>query len=351
MNPLELINLYATPITAKDKNDAIALEVATNFSLRKTLLTHSRFKQAITQIAELHQHSKSNNVGGGLLVTGPSGVGKTTILQHYLDQFPRIKAQQKTIIPVLHVVTPASPTVKSFAEAILLALGDPMAQRGSAEQKTFRIYQLLEACEVEIMLIDEIQHFYYAHSIVEFRRITDWLKNMISLSGLGVVLFGLEEAEMVVFSNEQLARRFSSRLHIAAFKLTDEQDFKEFRAALKGLQEVLPIPVEAPLFEANLARRFLVASGGLLDYVRKVLEGAVVVAARAGLKQLDLQTYAAGFRNNVWPEVSDRLNPFHPESPLRPFTKPGEPFYSGEKRNAIGSPLARRNINKPQGRE
>jgi Cdc6-like AAA superfamily ATPase len=173
MNPLELINLYATPITANDKNDAIALEVATNFSLRKTLLTHSRFKQAITQIAELHQHSKSNNVGGGLLVTGPSGVGKTTILQHYLEHFPRIKAQQKTIIPVLHVVTPASPTVKSFAEAILLALGDPMAQRGSAEQKTFRIYQLLEACEVEILLIDEIQHFYYAHSIVEFRRILE----------------------------------------------------------------------------------------------------------------------------------------------------------------------------------
>lgn len=351
MNPLDIINLYASNTAVKNHLGAIALDEATSFSLRKTLLTHNRFKQAITQIAELHQHSKSNNVGGGLLITGPSGVGKTTLLQHYLDYFPRIKAQQKTVIPVMYVVTPASPTVKSFAEAILLALGDPMAQRGSAEQKTFRIYQLLEACEVEILLIDEIQHFYYAHSIVEFRRISDWLKNMISISGLGVVLFGLEEAEMVVFSSEQLARRFSSRLYIAPFKLSDEQDFKEFRAVLKGFQEVLPLAVEEPLYESNLARRFLVASNGLLDYVRKVLEGALVVAGRAGLNQLDLQVYAAGFRNNVWPEVSDRLNPFHPESPLRPLTKPGEPFYAGEKRNAIGSPLARRQINKPQRRE
>ena len=347
MNPIDIINKFAKPSDENKQMSAIALDVATSFSLRKTLLLHNRFTQAITQIAELHQYSKSNNVGGGFLITGPSGVGKSTILEHYLEYFPKEYAQHKTIIRVLHVVTPASPTVKSLAEAILLALGDPMAQRGSAEEKTFRIYQLLKACEVEILFIDEIQHFYYAHTVIEFRRITDWLKNMISLSGLAVVLFGLPEAEMVVFSNEQLARRFSSRLHISPFKADDEEDFVEFRAALKGLQQVLPLAVDAPLFEANLARRFLVASNGVLDYVRKILEGAVVIAGRAGLQKLDLSTYAAGFRNNIWPEVSDRLNPFHPESPLRLLNKSGEPFYPGDKRNAIGSPLARRQINKP----
>jgi len=350
MSPLEVINKYSTPVE-KSEEVAVQMEVAASFSLRKTLLTHQRFIKVITHIAELHLHSQSNAVGGGLLVTGPSGVGKTTILQHYLEQFPRVKEQQKTRIPVLHVVTPSSPTVKSFTESILLALGDPMARRGSAEEKTFRIFQLLKACEVEILLIDEGQHFYYAHTIVEFRRVTDWLKNMISISELAVVMFGLEESEMVVFSNEQLARRFSSRLHISPFTLSDEEDFKEFRAALKGLQEVLPIPVEEPLYGANLARRFLVASNGLLDYVRKILEGAVVVAGRAGLKHLDLMSYAAGFRNNIWPEISDRQNPFHPESALRHLNRPGEPFYAGEKRNAIGSPLARRHIQKPNGRE
>jgi hypothetical protein len=170
---------------------------------------------------------------------------------------------------------------------------------------------------------------------------------MISISGLAVVMFGLEESEMVVFSNEQLARRFSSKLSLSPFTFDDEKDFREFRAALKGFQEVLPIQVEEPLHGANLARRFLIASNGLLDYVRKVLEGAVIVAGRAGFKELNLMCYAAGFRNNVWPQVADRQNPFHPESPLRNLTRPGEPFYAGEKRNAIGSPLARRQIQKP----
>lgn len=348
MSPLEIINKYSTPLEKPDEL-SVRIEVATSFSLRKTLLTHQRFIKVITHIAELHLHSQSNAVGGGLLVTGPSGVGKTTILQHYVDQFPRVREPQKTRIPVLHVVTPSSPTVKSFTESILLALGDPMARRGSAEEKTFRIFQLLKACEVEILLIDESQHFYYAHSIVEFRRVSDWLKNMISISGLAVVMFGLEETEMVIFSNEQLARRFSSRLNLSPFTFSDDEDFKEFRAALKGFQEVLPIEVDEPLYGANLARRFLIASNGLLDYVRKILEGAVVVAGRAGLKNLDLNTYSAGFRNNVWPEVTDRLNPFHPESPLRHLNRSGEPFYAGEKRNAIGSPLARRQIQQPSG--
>lgn len=346
MTPLDIIQKYTDEATSDEHHSPINFAASANFSLRKTLLLHTRYKQAMTNIAELHHHNTFNSVGGGLLITGASGVGKTTILEQYLDIFPRVQAQHKTTIPVLHVVTPASPTVKSMAEAILLALCDPMARRGSAEEKTFRIYQLLKACEVELLLIDEFQHFYYAHSVIEFRRIADWLKNLISVSGIAVVLFGLPESEVVVYSNEQLARRFSSKQRLTSFKLNNEKDFIEFRAVLKGFQQKLPFSVEESLFEANLARRFLVASNGLLDYLRKVLEGAVVIAGQAHLQQLDMSIYAAAFRRYVWPEVPDKLNPFHPQSPVRLLIKPGEPFYSGDKRNTLGSPLARRHVGK-----
>lgn len=342
MSPLEIIRRYS-PMQAH----ADAGIDAFRFSLRQDLFLHTRFKQAMLQIAELHAYSQHNRVGGGLLLTGPSGVGKSTILQQYLQNFPRQEDKSITKIPVLHVSIPSSPTVKNMAETILIALHDPLARRGSAEEKTFRIYQLLKSCQVELLLMDEFQHCYYSHTIVEFRRVADWLKNMISISGVAVVLCGLEEAEMVVSSNEQLARRFSARLHIPAFRFENQEDFQEFRALLKGYQQSLVIPPEEPLFEANLARRFLVASHGLIDYVRKILEGATVVAGRAGLTKLDLATYAAGFRMNIWPEVQDRLNPFHLESPLRKLDRPGEPYHLCGKHHAIGSPLARRSISKP----
>lgn len=312
------------------------------FSLRKTLLPHDRFKKAISLIAELHHYRQHNKVGGGILICGPSGVGKSTLLDHYRESFPKVHDQQQTLIPVLYLETPSTPSVKNMAESILQALGDPFAHRGTAEEKTVRIYRLLEACKVELLLIDEFQHFIYAHSTVEFRRVSDWLKNIINHSGLAVVLVGLPEAEMVIQSNEQLARRFSAKHVLSAFDFNEESDFREFRGILKAFEQALPLPAEEPLYEANLARRFWVASNGLLDYVRKTLEGAVQVAGSAGHQSLDLGAYAAGFRKEIWKEAENRLNPFHPESPLRPLNRPGEPFYAAYQRHAIGSPLARR---------
>ncbi|MDP3087612.1 MAG: TniB family NTP-binding protein [Methylotenera sp.] len=355
MTPLEIINIFATSTKVQAQIGSITLEEALSFSLSKTLLTHSRFNQAITQIAELHHHCKQNRVGKGYMVIGPSGVGKSTVLNFYWKYFPIIHAKQKTIIPVLFILSPSAPSASNLAEAILLALGDPLAKRRSksstGEYFTNRVYELLLACEVEMILIDEVQHVSHVPSIFHYRVVTDWLKNMIEKTRIPVVIFGLEASELVVKSSEQLSRRFSSQLKISAFNLNDDQDFIEFRAVMKGLQEALPLSVAEPLYEANLARRFLVASNGLLGYLCPILEEAVVVATKAGLNQLDMQTYAAAFRNKVWSLVPDRLNPFHPESPLRMLNRPGEPYCAEDKLVHIGTPLASRHINKPPKKE
>lgn len=353
MTPLEIINIFAPSSKVQAQMGSITLEEALSFSLSKTLLTHTRFNQAITQIAELHHHCKHNSVGKGYMVFGPSGVGKSTVLKYYWKNFPIIHAKQKTIIPVLFILAPSSPSASNLAEAILLALGDPLAKRSrgrgnTGESFTNRVYELLIACEVEMILIDEVQHVSHVASIFHYRVVTDWLKNMIEKTRIPVVIFGLEASELVVKSSEQLSRRFSSQLKISAFNLNDDQDFIEFRAVMKGLQEALPLSVAEPLYEANLARRFLVASNGLIGYLSPILEEAVVVATKAGLNQLDMQTYAAAFRNNVWSLVPDRLNPFHPESPLRMLNRPGEPYCAEDKLVHIGTPLASRHINKAQ---
>lgn len=339
MNPIDIIKQYAD---SSLRHTGRARAETDGFSLRHNILQHTRFRLTLSRIAELHYYSQKNQAGGGLLIVGGSGIGKSSALSHYHQLFPKVQESQFTRIPVLLVTTPASPTVKNMAEAILTAMNDPMATRGSAEEKTLRIYQLFERCKVELLLIDEFQHFYYAHTIVEFRRITDWLKNFISVTDKAVVLCGLPEAEMVVQTNEQLARRFSSKYTLTPFNLDPKEDFNEFRGILRSLQEALPLPVEIPLHEANLAKCFLVASNGLLDYVRKILEGAVSIAGAAGHQSLDLPVFAAGFKKEVWIDVGDRLNPFHPESPLRALNRPGEPFYASHKRHTIGSPLARR---------
>lgn len=336
MDPISIMTQFAPGDRVQPDSPGLG------FKLTIDPLPHQRYKEAMFRMAELHLRRRTHGVGGGLLLTGPSGAGKSTMVRSYHRRFPREHLAERTVVPVLLVTVPASPTARSLAGSILEALGQKKAHRGTAPEKTAWIYELFAKCGVEMVILDEFHHLFYAPSLNAFRDITDWLKNFLEDTKVGMVACGLPAAEQVVNSNEQLARRFSERIRIPPFSLETQEDFQEFRGILKAMESCLPLPVEVPLHESNLARRFHVGSYGLLDYVVKILEGAVSASTTAGLETLGLPALAAGFRNRVWRDAPDRLNPFHPESPLRPLDRPGEVFYLHNRQDSVGSPVARK---------
>lgn len=338
MDPVTILSRYASV----PDGTTVPHLCGQGFKLTLDPLPHRRHREAMHAMAELHVRRRKYGAGGGLLLSGPSGAGKSTMVRAYLESFPRVYETERTHIPVLLVSVPSSPTSRSLASAILEALGHPKAHRGTAPEMTARIHELFRRCGVEIVLLDEFQHLFYAPSLNAFRDITDWLKNLLEATQVGMVACGLPAAESVVNSNEQLARRFSARIRVAPFAFDQADDFKEFRGVLKALESYLPIPMETPLHESNQARRFHVGSYGLMDYVIKILEGAVSVATAEGLEKVDLSALAAGFRNRVWRDVPDRLNPFHPQPVLRPLDRSGEVFQLHTRQELVGSPVARK---------
>jgi hypothetical protein len=336
MDPISFMTRFAP-------TNGIALDNAGfGFKLNVEPVPHRRYKDAMFRIAELHLRRRKHGVGSGLLIMAPSGAGKSTLVENYCASFPRQIQGERTYIPVLLVTVPSSPTSRSLAGAILEALGFRKQHRGSAPEKTAIIYELLRKCGVEVVILDEAQHLFYPPTVVAFRDLTDWLKNFLEQSKVCMVACGLPAAEVVVNSNEQLRRRFSERILLTPFSLSDEEDFREFRGILKAFEGKLPLPVEMALYEANLARRLHVASYGLLDYVVKTLEGAVFSATSAGKGILDMASLASGFRERVWLKVPERLNPFFPESPLRSLDRPGEVFHLHTSQDPVGSPVARK---------
>lgn len=336
MNPLEILSSVPANSTLAGESPAYG------FRFGMGPIQHSRFDAGMHRLAELHHARRSSGRGGGFLLVGPSGVGKTVLVSTYANRFPHEIALGKTTIPVLIVTVPSSPTSKSLAESILIALGHPKSHRGSGPQKTALIHDFIERCGIELIIFDEFHHLYYAPTLQHFRDVTDWLKNLISVTNIAVVGCGLSEAEFVVDANEQLARRFSSRFQVTPFNAEDPNDFDEFRAVLKLLQSHMPLSTSVPLHEANLALRMHRASYGLLDYVHKVLEGAVSASLRVGREQIDLELLSAGFRDRVWRNVPDRLNPFHPDSYVRPLDQKGEVFYLHIHEHPLGSAVAKR---------
>lgn len=298
-----------------------------NFSIRHRIISYPTFEGALVRIERLHQRSIRSGHPGGLLIIGLSGAGKSTVKNQYEGRFPRKDEGDITFIPVLKVDAPAGPTVKNLAEEILIALGDPMAHQGSAEQKTQRIYYFLKMCRVELLLIDEFQHFVENARRNEVARVTDWLKSLINHACIPVVLFGLPNCEHILKINPQLARRFSARYSLRAFGFSNEDEVAEFRAVLKAIEDLLPLP-SVVLSSKTMAKRFYYATFGLIDYVGKIVDGAVQLAAMEGAQKLEERHYAESFIEEVWRDVPEKLNPFSKEAKLRLLIAPNEPFWA-----------------------
>ena len=296
-----------------------------SFTLRKNTVQHPEFHRAIREIAHIHRRYQERQLAEGLMIYGQSGAGKTTLIEFYLQQFRPRRVLGMMVIPVLYVITPVAPTIKMLAEAFLIAMGCPASSKGTTAEKLERIISFLETCHVQLIVIDEFQHFFEGRRSANARQVSDWLKNLLSRSGRPVILVGLPKSISVLNENAQLRRRFAAPFYLQPFGYLTAAQQGLFRAVLRGLQRLLPFPC-VDLSTGEMARCFYYASMGLIDYVIKILDH---VGSRGGsgpgrlITQTDL---ALAFRRAIWDACPDELNPFVPGANLRRLTQKNEPF-------------------------
>lgn len=307
------------------------------YSCRNRAIQYPIHKEALEKIELLHKRARASGYAGGLLITGFTGSGKSTVKKEYAARFPKRDEGELTRVTVLCVDTPSAPTAKNLAEALLVALGDAMSYRGTAEQKTQRIYRLLKLCKVELLIIDEFQHFFEHGRHYEAIRVTDWLKNMLNNANIPVVLLGLPYCDLVLRLNVQLARRFSSRHSLRPFGFSSPEEVQEFRGILAAIQNDLPIP-STSMSQPEMAMRFYYATYGLIDFMGKIIDGAIMLAHRYGHTRLDEELFADAFEEEVWRDAPRELNPFATKlEDLRLLNKAGEPFALVESSPALVS--------------
>lgn len=316
---IERLRHYGLPPDAPTPNPHSA------FTLRKRVIAHPEFAYAVRQLADAHLRFKRSGQAQGLAFVGQSGSGKSTALEFYASKFPFRRHGTVRHMPVLRVLTPESPTVKTLAQAFLDAMEAP-SEKGTAQEKTNRIIKYVRQCGVEIIAIDEFQHFFEGSRATKpGRAIADWLKNLLSACNVVVVIVGLPKSVLVLNGSQQLRRRFASTHYMKPFKYVTDEEQEVFQAVLQHVQSELPCPCIA-LGEPETARCFYFASQGLIDYVIKLVEGAVWRGGSGPDGELQLSDFAEAFRDQVWKDCPDGLNPFVPGATLRALTKRNEPF-------------------------
>lgn len=302
--------------------------------LKNIVINHPQFEHAYNIMTDAYFMKEKLDIQQNIICVGQSGTGKSTLKKIVKEAYPQVQTNEKLIIPLLIVDTPSVPTVKNIAEEVLIQLGDPRFNRGSAIEKTNRILNYIKTCEVKMVIFDELQHFIDQGKRRTPYEVSDWLKTLIDKAEVSTVLMGLERSEDLLRVNEQLRRRFSKRVDIFPFSVTEKESRNSFIATIKILDEKVNLPKRIDLTNKEIIASFYFATNGIMDYLVKLFMGAYQQSIYIGEDRLTRFCFESAFTENIWIDGIGSLNPFNKSFNFENLDKPGMPFHKNNKVSA-----------------
>jgi len=292
-------------------NKRASLSIAKRKALVEGIFIESpRFTRVKEMISRCHSHSKIAAEPECLLITGWQGTGKTTLRQDYARNYPRRIADAGVVVPVLTTTIPVPATVKGLSTQLLWAMGDPKATKGTGITQTLRLLDFAHECGVELVILDEFQHFIDRDSNSILDTAADWLKNFINNSGKPVVLLGMPYCDIILRANAQLERRFTMRMSLEPFGWEKQAEQDELKTFLTHLDKKLPFPVRSNLNLHETAFRLYCATNGYVGYLMNLVRGAAHLAINRSFDHIDLALLAEAYEERLAARAPARPNPF-----------------------------------------
>src|ERR1051326_1538106 len=155
-------------------------------------------KDVLEAIQLCHHYSRHSREPKCLLITGLPGVGKTSLAEYYMKDYPRIDTGECVEVPVLYIKIEVPATPKNLVSALLAALGDPAAEKGNIGSQTRRLRGFLKDLRTELIILDEFQHFIDRDSLKVLKTISDWLKLLIDNTKIPVILMGMPYSHLIL---------------------------------------------------------------------------------------------------------------------------------------------------------
>lgn len=279
--------------------------------VNKIYISYPRFKEVLSAIDYCHHFSSCKDEPECMFLSGRTGVGKTTIYKTYARKYPRRVTQISTKVPILSAAIPVPATVKAVVTKLLWELGDPAYNKGTTVNQTIRLINLIKDCQVELLILDEFQHFIDRDSAKVLKTVSDWLKNFILDTNIPIILVGLPESEQILRlqSQSQLSRRFANRYYLPPFEWQSDEG-EEFRTFLHLLESSLPLEKPSNLSALDTSMRFYYASDGVIAYVMKLIRYGTYLAFTQEQESLNSNVLAAAFEKYVRADKPNKVNPF-----------------------------------------
>ncbi len=288
--------------------------------VKKVYVKYPRSEEILDRIDYVRVEAKDAlDAENNLQVTGGLGAGKTRLITKYEKRFPRYEMEKQTsagpimitIVPVLSASIPAKATDKTLLTELLNRLGDPDPKAGNTTSQTHRLCELCEKCMVEIILLDECQHFIDTDSEKVLMKVANCLKDILIKTKKPIILFGMPNSARILNENGQLNRRFTRRMSLDPLGWNaDEGEWCELKEFLKCLNDALPFEQSSNLSDHSIAYRFHVATEGVVEKIMKLVRTAACFAIEQGKGHIRMEDLSDAYYDQLADASPEQDNPF-----------------------------------------
>lgn len=268
---------------------------------RELTIAHPLLKDAFET---LWRAVKTYNEGSMILVYGPTGVGKTTLMKHLerclKEELFKELEQDLEMVPLIKIEAPSPPNGnfdwKDCFGEMLAALGEPAIPhkididiwhqqpnhkipknaRGTLSAVRQSLEQALRHRRPKVVLIDEAQHLTALSSGRKLLDQQNTIKSLANRTRTTYALFGSYELMPLRHLNGQLSRR-SVDIHFRRYRHDEASDWRTFRKILRSFQQQLPLREETNLvgLDTFIYEGCLGCIGILKDWLYRALSSAL----------------------------------------------------------------------------
>lgn len=251
-------------------NDPASLEEIGRLS--SLCFNYDHFASALARVHAFHAISKEMRNASLMLFYGPTGVGKTTIIEQFCRHAAKECSENGQELDTIYLQVPANCTPKALATELLVSFGDPAADKGTMPNMTRRVINYINKLGVSLVVLDEFQHLIETKGEKVLYATADWLKSVTNEVSSSFLLCGLPTVERVIDANPQLKRRVVSKIVLEPLEIDTPSGLKRVQTLLSLFSKELSFENAPVVASEPFVRAIHGASGGTLGIMVNILK-------------------------------------------------------------------------------
>ena len=278
-------------------------------TIDRIYIQHTAFASTVKAMDRLFQLAPELNMPYGMILNGPSGVGKTAAFKYFRDTLP----SSSLFAPgdgAIGLRCPKRPRVGHFVAGLLKAYKYPFAA-GTHQQLYIRrglVFDAIKQKGTRLIFIDEASGLLSAKRLGSSQdgdtEVSEFLREVVDECKVALVLAGPQELEAIEATDTALSSRLSVR-----------ESLKLFEADASWIGVLKAFARESKAFdirficEAEIPQLIHMATGGSLRSLKRLIMESILVAVDQKLDKIDSATLSMS-QGLAFGSASQRPNVF-----------------------------------------